>query len=128
MSNSMELKGKIIGIAPTQQVTDSFKKREFALLCPSDRDPKYDDEYLIQFTQDKCSVLDSFSKDDNVVVCINLRGRKFPKKDAKGNVVKGKFNYFTNLEAWRISKDEVVSPPPVPENDMPDLNDDDLPF
>ena len=84
--------GAIIAIEPTQQVKDTFRKREFVIELEYE---KYPQQIKFQVTQDRCDTLNDFKVGQVVNVKFNLRGRPFQNKE--GNTV-----YFTNLEAWRI--------------------------
>lgn len=96
MTNSFELQGSLHEIFDTQQVTDKFAKREFCILVP---DGSYTQYAKLQFTNDKCDLLDTYSVGDEVKVSFNLQGKPFTNKQ-------GEQVYFTNLAAWKI---ELVS-------------------
>ena len=91
----MQLQGMLKSKSQTQQVSDKFQKREFVLT--SDFDGKYPQHILIQTTQDKCSLLDSFNEGDLLTVDINIKGREWI--DANGLA-----KYFNSIEAWKITK------------------------
>lgn len=95
---SFEINGRLAERFETQKVSDRFQKREFVLEIKSTGNTGYEFVDFIKFqaTQDKCSMLDQVSIDDEVKVSFNLRGRKWEKD--------GQVSYFTNLEAWRIEK------------------------
>lgn len=123
---NFELIGTLILIENTQEISASFKKREFVIEVANERNSDWNDFIKFQITQDKCSVLDQFQVGDRVKVAFNIRGRKWEKD--------GKVNYFSNLEAWRVEKAvagsvENVPPPPYIETEIPpaDVNDQ-LPF
>jgi hypothetical protein len=136
---SFEINGRLAEKFETQKVSDRFQKREFVLEIKSTGNTGYEFVDFIKFqaTQDRCSLLDQFNVDDTVTVSFNLRGRKWEKD--------GQVSYFTNLEAWRISKvldqnnvpeSSTPSADSVPEQDAPfpsqapenDSGIDDLPF
>lgn len=94
---AFEVKGKLEVIYDTQQVTDRFKKREFVLEVQNGMYPEY---VKFQLTQDRCNLLDPFSKGEEITVNFNLKGRPYTKE--------GRTTYFTNLEAWRIDGGSVV--------------------
>lgn len=87
----MELIGKIKLINPTQEVSASFKKREFVLTT----EEQYPQHILMEFNQDKCDKLNVVGIGDEVKVSINLRGREWvnPQGEAK---------YFNTIQAWNI--------------------------
>ncbi|MCZ2357014.1 MAG: DUF3127 domain-containing protein [Bacteroidia bacterium] len=89
----MNIVGKIHAIFGEQQVSTSFKKREFVLICADN--PMYPQFIKLEFTQEKCAHLDKFKVGDTVDVSFNLKGREW--KNPKGELV-----YFNTLDAWRI--------------------------
>lgn len=124
----MEIKAKIEKIFPSQQVTATFKKREFVVEYAEN--PQYPEYLKFECIQDKCDQLDSFSPGQQVTVSFNLKGRKWTDPQ-------GVEKYFNSLQAWRISAEAVDAPtssdtPPPAANDEPAwLNadeSDDLPF
>ena len=115
---SFELAGKLIEKFEVQQVSDSFRKREFVVEKTENQGGmEFTDHIKFQLTQDRCSLIDNVNIQDEIKVSFNVRGRRWVKD---GNV-----SYFTNLEAWRIEKTAVApeGPPPPP----PILTDDDAP-
>lgn len=115
----MELTGKLIVINPTQQITDTFQKREFVIEKSEagQNGQVYTDYIKMQFTQNKCDLLDSFVTGQEVTVAFNVKGNKFEKE--------GKTNYFVNLQAWKI---EGTAPAPEEQSIQVDTNTEDLPF
>lgn len=87
----MNVTGTIIEIFETQKVSDKFTKRELVVQTGDE----YPQSILIQFTQDKCGVLDSYKVGEQVEVGINLRGRAW--KSPKGEI-----KYFNTIEGWKI--------------------------
>lgn len=122
----MQVSGKIIEIFDVNQISDSFKKREFVLEYAEK--PEYPEFIKMEFIQDKCSLLDQCGIGDKVEVQFNLKGRKWTDKT-------GKVVYFNTLQAWRIEKkDEETSiaseKAPLEEPEWLDNKDEDnaLPF
>ncbi len=127
----MEIKGKIEKIFATQQVTQTFRKREFVVEFAEN--PQYPEFVKFEFIQDKCDQLDQFAEGQIINLSFNLKGRKWT--DPKGEV-----KYFNTLQAWRITPESQGSPapitgdqaPPPAANDEPDWlssdDSDDLPF
>ena len=125
----MNVKGKILEISDTQQVSNSFKKREFVLEYAEN--PQYPEFLKFEMIQDKCAILDSYKANDEVDVYFNLKGRKWT--DPKGEV-----KYFNSLQAWKIESagtNQQASPPA--DNGMDQMeepgwitngDEDDLPF
>lgn len=123
---NFELSGNLILKENTQDVSASFKKREFVIEVPNERNSDWNDFIKFQLTQDKCAILDQFQTGEKIKVTFNIKGRKWEKD--------GKVNYFSNLEAWRVEKafaspSEDMPPPPYLETEIPpaDVNDQ-LPF
>lgn len=92
MANSFEAVGTLHVVFDTQQVKDTFKKREFVIEM---QDGQYPQHIKFQLTQDRCALLDNYKVGQEIKVLFNLRGRPFQNKD-------GQTMYFTNLEAWRL--------------------------
>ncbi|NQW30059.1 MAG: DUF3127 domain-containing protein [Ignavibacteria bacterium] len=92
MANSYEAVGRLHAVMDVQQVTDTFKKREFVLEV---QDGNYPQQIKFQVTQDRCALIDNYKVGQEVKVMFNLRGREFTNKE-------GQVMYFTNLEAWRL--------------------------
>jgi len=100
---AFEFVGKLIEKTDIVQVNERFKKREFVLF-----EERMAGSYPIQnhvkfqLTQDKCDLIDAFQLQEDVKVSFNISGRKWEKD--------GKVSYFTNLEAWRIERPQVMAP------------------
>lgn len=132
---SFELEGKLVEKFNVQQVSDSFKKREFVVETTEEGGGRVFTEHIkFQLLQDKVSLIDNLSLNSNVKVHFNLKGRKWEKD--------GKVNYFTNLDAWRVeaagSSQPAGNTPPPSQEPAPtsfnagdfdsDSEEDDLPF
>ena len=91
----MKIKGTIKVVGATIQVSDKFSKRELVITMT---DEMYPQDILVQFTQDKCGLLDGidFGIGQQVEVSINLRGREWTSPA-------GEVKYFDTLEAWSIT-------------------------
>ena len=81
--------GKLEKIFDTEQKSASFQAREFVIEVA---DGQYPQMVKFQLVQDKCTLVDDFSEGDSIEVEFDLRGREWNGK------------YFTNLQAWRISR------------------------
>ena len=128
----MDVKGKIVEISAVQQISDSFKKREFVIEYAEN--PQYPEFVKFEVIQDKCGLLDDLKEAQEVNISFNLKGRKWTDKQ-------GVVKYFNSLQAWKIQAAEAgqaapeVAPPASMENlEEPEwLNEskggaDDLPF
>lgn len=92
--DGLKISGEIIFIGETQQIKDTFTKRNFVVQTKLDQYPQ---EYELQLTKDGCSRLDGFRVGDTVTASINLRGRGYTKKD-------GSRGWFTSLDCWKLDK------------------------
>jgi len=124
MTNRFESTGVIRAIMDPQQVTESFRKREFALEID---DGRYTQTVKFQLVQDKTALLDDFEVGQQIRVHFNLRGREYTRKSD------GETDYWTNLECWRIEKaedtgQETNQTPPIDNDSSSDPFDDDIPF
>jgi hypothetical protein len=104
----MEVTGKIKAINAEQQVSASFKKRELVVTT----EEQYPQHIMIEFTQDKCDLLNNYRVGEPVKVSINLRGREWVNPQ-------GETKYFNSIQGWRIEK--VQSEAPSQGNSMPPM-------
>ncbi|RYD80932.1 MAG: DUF3127 domain-containing protein [Sphingobacteriales bacterium] len=122
----MEIKGKVHEVGATQQVSETFKKRD--LIVEYAENPTYPEYIRFEALQDKAALLDSFKAGDEVEVFFNLRGRPWTDKT-------GKTSYFNSLVIWRINAIAAGAPAaatpayaaPADVSNTPG-EDDDLPF
>lgn len=125
----MKIQGKIKLITAIQPISASFRKRELVVTT----EEQYPQHIMIEFTQDRCELLDVFQIGEEVSVSINLRGREWVNPQ-------GETKYFNSIQGWRIEKlapmQNTTAPtqPPLPENtfrgtsNLDESEDDDLPF
>lgn len=121
----MEITGRIKKIFETQNITASFKKREFVVTTQE----QYPQDIMIEFTQDKTGELDRYQEGQEVRVSINIRGREWINPE-------GVAKYFNTIQAWRIENMANSAPNPAqfqdipasPPTDFKQDQDDDLPF
>ncbi|MCM4156339.1 DUF3127 domain-containing protein [Gramella sp. AN32] len=123
----MEVQGKIKLIGETKEFgSNGFQKREVVVTT----EEQYPQHILVEFVQDKCSLLDSYKVGQPVKIGVNLRGREWVNPQ-------GETKYFNSIQGWRI--ENLVAqqpgggnvPPPdqfEPANDLNDEDYDDLPF
>jgi hypothetical protein len=114
----MNIKGKLLEIFPTKQVSGSFQKREF--IVEYSDNPKFQQQIKFDLAQDNCVLIDQFNKGEYLEVYFDLTGR--PWTNPKGETI-----YFNSLRVWKIEKadesghgsnvDDFV--PPADEADMP---------
>lgn len=119
---TMEIIGKIKVLNETQTIGDSgFRKREVVVTTQE----QYPQHILVEFTQDKCELLNGFSLEQEVKININLRGREWVNPE-------GITKYFNSIQGWRIElienqearpfntiEQEQVSFIDNPDNDLP---------
>ncbi|NND94053.1 MAG: DUF3127 domain-containing protein [Flavobacteriales bacterium] len=119
---AFSITGKLKVINDTQQIKDTFRKREFVL---TDDSSNYPQHISFQLIQDNCDLINGFVAGEEVKVMFNLRGREWT---SPSNEVK----YFNSLDAWKIERTVDAQPlsqpqastenPPLPQEE------DDLPF
>lgn len=121
---SFDLTGQLHLKYETEQVTATFKKREFIVRYADN--PTYPQFIKLQLVQDKTAELDKFQAGDMITVSFDIQGREWtdPKTAEK--------RYFTTLNAWKLEVPATAVP--VAHNLDPDgfgaggFGDDDLPF
>ncbi|CAL2077468.1 conserved protein of unknown function [Tenacibaculum sp. 190524A02b] len=115
----MELRGFIKNIGLIRTYGDnSFRKRELVI----NTDEQYPQTIMIEFVQDKCSLLEDYEINQNVCISINLRGREWinPQGEAK---------YFNSVQGWKIesiNNTEKLANQAI--TDLTQCEPDDLPF
>ena len=106
MSDNLKVTGKVVHVGEIETVSDKFKKRIIAV----ETSGEYPQKVAVEFTQDKCELLDKYSVNEEITIYFNLRGREWNGK------------YFTNLNGWRIESDAsqtVSNPVKIGNNDLP---------
>jgi len=103
----MNIQGTIHLIFESQQVKDTFRKREFILLLAEN--PKYPQYVSFQLTQDKCELIDNYNVGDEIEVQFNLKGREWVSPQ-------GEKKFFNTIEAWKLAP---VSNAQQPEKQVP---------
>lgn len=91
----MKIEGKLHAKFDTQQITDSFRKREFVVEYLEN--PMYPQYVKFESIQDRTELIDAFNEGDQIEVSFNLKGREWTNPE-------GKKMYFTTLDAWRVQK------------------------
>ncbi len=127
----MEVSGRIKMIDETKSFgSNGFRKREVVVTT----DEQYPQHILIEFTQDKCDLLNNYSVGEPVKISINLRGREWVNPQ-------GETKYFNSIQGWRIEKMQPEAPGQQIPQQVPNAHDafepatnykeedhDDLPF
>ena len=88
----MEIQGRIKTIfAPETVGQNGFQKRDLVITT----EEQYPNDILIQFTQQRCDLLNNLKVGQNVRVHFNLRGREWTNQQ-------GEVKYFNTIEGWKI--------------------------
>src|SRR5690606_17083874 len=93
----MEVLGRIKMIGNVQDVSPTFRKREVVVTT----EEQYPQHIMIEFTQDKCDLLNQFQIVEQVRVGINLRGREWTNPQ-------GETRYFNSIQGWRIDRPQQL--------------------
>lgn len=125
---SVSITGTIKVLGKTQQVSEKFSKREVVI---TEAGGQYPQHIPVEFTQDRCGVLDGYKPGEEVTVSCYVNGREWTGKD-------GVTKHFLSLKGDRIERSGAAAPAgagyqaaPLPTSaDMPPIggDDDDLPF
>tara|TARA_R100000655_G_scaffold15789_4_gene34834 strand:- start:5921 stop:6313 length:393 start_codon:yes stop_codon:yes gene_type:complete len=130
----MEFTGIVHKIFDTEQISDTFKKREFIIESSVEaKDNLYTELISFQFIQSRCDLLEDIQVGQKVDIAFNLKGRKWTNPQ-------GIDKYFNTLQAWKINvkgdtnnsnntqpKDEPRELPPMPDFNAP-VSEDEVPF
>ena len=88
----MEIQGRVKQIFPSQTMgQNGFEKRDLVIIT----EDIYPQTIIIQFTQQRCDLLDSLQVGQNVKVYINIKGREWTNQQ-------GEIKYFNTIEGWKI--------------------------
>ena len=95
----MEIQGRIKQIFPSQLIgQNGFEKRDLVITT----EEQYPQTIIIQFTQQRCDLLDSLQVGQNVKVYINIRGREWTNPQ-------GEIKYFNTIEGWKIEVIQITN-------------------
>ena len=88
----MEIQGRIKQIFPSQVIgQNGFEKRDLVIVT----EENYPQTIIIQFTQQRCDLLNNLQVGQNVKVYINIRGKEWTNPQ-------GEIKYFNTIEGWKI--------------------------
>lgn len=88
----MEIQGRVKQIFPSQTMgQNGFEKRDLVIVT----EENYPQTIIIQFTQQRCDLLESLQVGQNVKVYINIKGREWTNPQ-------GEIKYFNTIEGWKI--------------------------
>lgn len=95
----MEIQGRIKQIFPSQVIgQNGFEKRDLVIVT----EEQYPQTIIIQFTQQRCDLLDSLQVGQNVKVYINIRGKEWTNPQ-------GEIKYFNTIEGWKIEVIQITN-------------------
>ena len=84
----MEIQGRVKQIFPSQTMgQNGFEKRDLVIVT----EENYPQTIIIQFTQQRCDLLNNLQVGQNVKVYINIRGREWRSPS-------GETKYFNTIE------------------------------
>jgi hypothetical protein len=116
--SELTLTGRLHKIFDTNQISDSFKKRDFVI----ETEDQYPQMVKFELTQNTCDKINDFKVGDEITAHFNVRGREWTNKN--NEVV-----YFVSLNAWRIEKVGNAPASVSTASEIPaDDSDSDLPF
>ena len=98
MSDSYEVTGTLRVIGGIQTFPSGFTKREIII----ETDGKYPQLIKLELFKDQTELTNGLKPEDPVTASFNLRGNEHNGK------------YYTNLQAWRLSKDQTPNQPRQP--------------
>lgn len=88
----MEIQGRVKQIFPSQTMgQNGFEKRDLVIVT----EETYPQTIIIQFTQQRCDLLNNLQVGQNVKVYINIKGREWTNPQ-------GEIKYFNTIEGWKI--------------------------
>lgn len=88
----MEIQGRIKQIFTSQIIgQNGFEKRDLVIVT----EEQYPQTIIIQFTQQRCDLLNNLQVGQNVKVYINIKGREWTNPQ-------GETKYFNTIEGWKI--------------------------
>ncbi len=85
---------ELAGVVKLVQEVETFKNGSFTKrgVVVTVEDGKFPQDILIEFVQDKVSLLENVNTGDDVQITFNIRGREYNGR------------YFNNLQGWRLEK------------------------
>lgn len=116
--SELTLTGRLHKIFDTNQISDSFKKRDFVI----ETEDQYPQMVKFELKQAKVDKIDPFKEGEQIKVSFNVSGREWINKE-------NKTVYFVSLDAWRIEKVGNATAS-VPDMNVANITEDDseLPF
>lgn len=84
----------------SQSTGNTFSTRDLVIRT----DDQYPQDICIQFTQDKCDLLDNYQIGESVKIAFNLRGQLNGWTNPQGDV-----KYFNTVQAWKIQRNSAAA-------------------
>lgn len=100
----MQLTGTIKFIGQTEQVSQTFQKRDVVIM--TEESSQYPQPILVQFTQAKCDELNTYQVGQQATISVNLRGKEYQDKQT------GQTKYFNTIQGWKIAAVGMQQQPP----------------
>lgn len=95
----MEIQGRIKQIFPSQMIgQNGFEKRDLVIVT----EEQYPQTIIIQFTHQRCDLLNNLQVGQNVKVYINIRGKEWTNPQ-------GEIKYFNTIEGWKIEVIQITN-------------------
>jgi single-strand DNA-binding protein len=121
MSELIDVVGEVVVLNDAKTFESGFTKRTVVIKTEGE----YPDFLSVDFTKDKCNLLDPYKVGETVKIACYLGGREWDSPE------KGKM-YFLSLAGWRIEGEaatEFNQPAVVTDHPLPDADPDNkLPF
>ena len=95
---NLKINGMVHTIGSEQMISDKFKKRELII----ETSGQYPQHIVIQFSNEKCELMNNLKIGDSVEIAINIRGRLW--NDPKT----GSTRCFNTLDAWSIQLSKPI--------------------
>jgi single-strand DNA-binding protein len=104
MSELIDVVGEVVVLNDVQTFDSGFTKRTVVIKTEGE----YPDFLSVDFTKDKCDLLDPYKVGETVKIACYLGGREWESPE-KGTM------YFLSLSGWRIEGEAAteMNPPPV---------------
>ena len=109
-----DITGTVKVILDLQEISETFSKREVVLTTEDD---KYPQDIKLEFTKEKCALVEKMSVGERLKVHFNVRGAEY------------KGRYFVNLIGWKVDKLDGEDSAKAPEEggaNVEDVNLDDM--
>jgi len=90
----MELIGTIVEIKDEQEISASFKKREFVIAVT---EGTHTQEIILELHQDRVDIIDPYGIGEEIKCAINIRGKRFVKAGQDDR-------FYNTIICWKIER------------------------